>query len=112
MGAIAASVSAFLAVAHLVILDNWEWDEEFVVKVDGRLVWRLEAGRITTREHWCGGDVEWQKDVGLVVADLVVAHTREAAVVELSSTLDEHAFNEAWGLAGAEAMLSNGTTAA
>jgi len=96
----------------VVILDSWDLSDEFVVKVDGRQVWRLDAGRISKREQWCGSLLSWSPDVGLVVADLVVAHTREAAVVELSSTLDEDAFNEAWGLAGAEATLSNGTTAA
>ena len=79
-------------------MDWWDVGDDFIVKVDGREVWRLEAGRIRIRQRLCG----WAPDIGLVVAEIVVAHTREAAVVELTSSSDETSWDESWGVAGAE----------
>ena len=89
------SIRLKVAVAFL---DYWFNNAEFVVRVDGQLVWSVNPS-LLPRAGWICGCC-W--DVGMVVANIEVVHSSDEATVELGSTMSTNSCDDSWGLVGVE----------
>jgi hypothetical protein len=79
---------------HYVVIDSWD-EEDAIVQIDGTQVWRVEFHHEDVSTNSCGQN--W-KDHGPQAVDETQAHTAANVTVRATSTLNQGADDESFGL--------------
>jgi hypothetical protein len=81
-------------------IDSWD-EEEAMAFVDGEQVWSQvfpnDGMQAEQQQQHCGQD--WAEESEYRVGPLRVAHTADSLTLRMTTTLDEEAENESWGIA-------------
>ena len=76
-------------------IDTWD-GEEGQVYVDNNLVWSQDF-EVSSGEQHCGGGHDWHEDA-VAVGPLRVSHSTNAVTLKVTTTLDQTADDESFGI--------------